>query len=199
MTRSREEPEEWLTGALSAGMTVIDVGAHQGRYAIQFSRHVGEAGLVVAVEPEPRNLELLSRNVELNGIRNVRAIRAACWSCRESLQFLRGDTLDVSRISKSPERNGDLVGLPLDDLVEELALRRVDQVKIDVEGAELEVLEGGRRILRAFRPRLFVVTVPALNWLIGFSDRAIRCFVKKTIPTTAKGSGGYWLFLTKGV
>src|SRR5207253_10862271 len=98
MTRSREEPEEWLMDALSSGMTVIDVGAHQGRYAIQFSRHVGETGLVVAVEPEPRNLELLTRNLKLNGIHNVRVIPAACWSCRESLQLLRSSTLDVSRV-----------------------------------------------------------------------------------------------------
>jgi len=192
MTRSRKEPEEWLTRALSAGMTVIDVGAHQGRYAIQFSRHVGETGLVVAVEPEPRNLELLSRNLELNGIHNVRAIRAACWSCRDSLQFSRGNTLDVSRVSKSTEKNGDLIGLPLDDLVEELALRRVDQLKIDVEGAELEVLEGGRKVLREFRPRLFVECHRTLSqvccWLEQQSYNVVR---QKNDPH--HGDGFSWI------
>lgn len=178
MEKSREEPEEWLMETLLSGMTVIDVGAHQGRYAIQFSRRVGEAGLVVAVEPEPRNLELLSRNLELNEIHNVRAIRAACWSCRESLQLLRSTTLDLSRVSKSSKEHGDLIGLPLDDLVEELALRRVDQVKIDVEGAELEVLDGGRKMLREFRPRVFVEchgTLPQLfNWLQLQSYKVLR-------------------------
>jgi len=190
MTRSREEPEEWLMEALSGGMTVIDVGAHQGRYAIQFSRHVGEAGLVVAVEPEPRNLELLSRNLELNGIHNVRTIRAACWSCRESLEFLRSTTLDLSRVSKSSRKNERLVGLPLDDLVEELALRRVDQMKIDVEGAELEVLEGGRKMLREFRPRLFVECHGTLSqvfdWLQRQSYNVLR---QKSDPHHGEGFG----------
>lgn len=171
MAKSREEPEEWLMETLSAGMTVIDVGAHQGRYAIEFSRHVGEAGLVVAVEPERRNLELLTQNLELNGIHNVRAIQAACWSCRESLQFLRSNTLDLSRVRKSPDKKEDLIGLPLDDLVEGLALRRVDQVKIDVEGAELEVLEGGRKMLREFRPHLFVECHGTLSQLLSWLER----------------------------
>jgi len=190
MAKSREEPEEWLMDAVSGGMTVIDVGAHQGRYAIQFSRHVGETGLVVAVEPEPRNLELLTRNLELNGIHNVRAIRAACWSSRESLQLSRHSTLDLCRVSKSPDRNGDLIGLPLDDLVEELALSRVDQLKIDVEGAELEVLEGGRKMLREFRPRLFVECHRTLsqlfNWLQRQSYRVLR---QKNDPHHGEGFG----------
>jgi FkbM family methyltransferase len=199
MAKSREEPEEWLMTSLSPGMTVIDVGAHQGRYAIQFSRQVGEGGLVVAVEPEPRNLEILTRNLKLNGLYNVRAIRAACWSCRESLQFSRGNTLDVSRVSKSMEKNGDLIGLPLDDLVEELALRRVDQVKIDVEGAELDVLEGSRKMLRAFRPRLFVEchgTLPQLfEWLPREGYKVLR---QRYDPVHGEGFG-WILALPDGV
>jgi FkbM family methyltransferase len=171
MTKSREEPEEWMLDVLLPGMTVIDVGAHQGRYAIQLSRHVGQTGLVVAVEPDPRNLALLNRNIELNGIQNVRSILAACWSGREPLQFLRGKTLDVSRVCQSSSENMELIGLPLDDLVDELALRRLDQVKIDVEGAELAVLDGGAETIRKFKPFLFVEfhqSLPILtDWLVA--------------------------------
>ena len=190
MAKSREEPEEWIMETLSGGMTVIDVGAHQGRYSIEFSRHVGEAGLVVAVEPERRNLELLAQNLELNGIHNVRAIRAACWSCCESLQFLRSNTLDLSRVWKSPEKNAELIGLPLDDLVDRLALRRVDQVKIDVEGAELEVLEGGRKMLREFRPHLFVECHGTLSQLFDWLERQNYTVLRrKSDPHHGEGFG----------
>ena len=170
MARSRVEPEEWMMEALLPEMTVIDVGAHQGRYAIQFSRRVGEKGLVLAVEPEDRNLVLLNRNLELNEIHNVLSIRGACWSRREPLQFSHGNTLDLSRVTQSAAKNGDLVGLPLDDLVTEAALRRVDLVKIDVEGAELDVLEGAQRVLREFRPRLFVECHRILSDVVGWLD-----------------------------
>jgi FkbM family methyltransferase len=168
MTRSRVEPEEWMMEALLPEMTVIDVGAHQGRYAIQFSRRVGEKGVVLAVEPDDRNLALLTRNLELNGIHNVLSIRGACWSHREPLQFSQGSTLDLSRVTQSPAKKGDLIGLPLDDLVAEVALRRVDLVKIDVEGAELEVLEGARRVLSEFRPSLFVECHRILSDVVGW-------------------------------
>jgi FkbM family methyltransferase len=169
MAKYRQEPEAWVLDYLSQGMTVIDIGAHQGRYAIEFSRRVGDTGLVVVVEPMPSNMTLLSRNLDLNGIENVRPIRAACWSCREPLRFSRGTSDDTSRVSQTVPGEGDLTGLPLDDLVGEMDLRRVDWLKIDVEGAEVEVLEGSQSVLREFRPRLFVefhgTLAKLLEWL----------------------------------
>lgn len=190
MARSRVEPEEWMMEALLPEMTVIDVGAHQGRYAIQFSRRVGENGLVLAVEPEDRNLALLHRNLELNEIHNVLSIRGACWSRREPLQFSHGGTLDLSRVTQSAAKNGDLIGLPLDDLVAKVALRRVDLVKIDVEGAELEVLEGAQRVLREFRPSLFVechrILSDVIGWLHGHGYAVHR---EKQDPNHGEGFG----------
>ena len=190
MARSRVEPEEWMMEALLPEMTVIDVGAHQGRYAIQFSRRVGEKGLVLAVEPEDRNLALLNRNLELNEIHNVLSIRGACWSRSEPLQFSHGDTLDLARVTQSSAKNGDLIGLPLDDLVAKVALRRVDLVKIDVEGAELEVLEGAQRVLREFRPSLFVechrILSDVIGWLHGHGYVVHR---KKQDPSHGEGFG----------
>ena len=190
MARSRLEPEEWMMEALLPEMTVIDVGAHQGRYAIQFSRRVGEKGLVLAVEPEDRNLTLLNRNLELNEIHNVLAICGACWSCREPLQFSHGNTLDLSRVTQSASKNGDLIGLPLDDLVAEVALRRVDLVKIDVEGAELEVLEGAQRVLREFQPSLFVECHRILSDVIGWlHEHGYAVHREKQDPDHGEGFG----------
>jgi FkbM family methyltransferase len=171
MAEVRHEPEEWMLESLSDGMTVIDVGAHQGRYAIRFSRKVGESGRVVAVEPDTRNLAVLARNLELNGIHNVQSIQAACWSHREPLEFLPATTLDLSRVGKSRGPKDDLVGLPLDELVADLGLHRVDLLKIDVEGAELEVLEGSKTVLQKFQPRLFLefhgTLSGSVDWLHG--------------------------------
>ena len=192
MAMSRLEPEEWMMEALLPEMTVIDVGAHQGRYAIQFSRRVGEKGLVLAVEPEERNLTLLNRNLELNEIHNVQVICGACWSRREPLQFSHGNTLDLSRVTQSAAKNGDLIGLPLDDLVAEVALRRVDLVKIDVEGAELEVLEGAQRVLRDFQPSLFVECHRILSDVIGWLHEH-RYVVHREKQDPDHGEGFGWV------
>src|SRR5256886_11425773 len=61
MTRSRVEPEEWMMEALLPEMTVIDVGAHQGRYKIRFFRRGGGEGLLMAAESERRDLAIFTR------------------------------------------------------------------------------------------------------------------------------------------
>lgn len=193
MSKNREEPEAWILDCVSQGMTVIDIGAHHGRYVIDFSRRVGEIGFVVAVEPVTRNLEVLAQNIKLNAIHNVRVIRGACWSCREPLRLVRGNTLDVAQVLGGAPEGEALVGLPLDDLVEELALKRVDHVKIDVEGAELDVLEGSRKTLAQFRPRLFVECHRTLTdvaaWLKG-QGYAVRRY--QNDPHHGEGFGWVW-------
>jgi len=192
MAKSRVEPEEWMMNTLSSGMIVIDVGAHQGRYVIEFSRRVGETGLVIAIEPNGRNLEVLTENIKMNRICNVRAIRTACWSCRETLQFLRSTTLDLVRVAKSASEGGDLIGLPLDDLVASLILNRVDLVKIDVEGAELDVLEGSRNTLAQFRPHVFVECHGTLSDVLVWFQRQ-RYAVNRYQKDPHHGEGFAWV------
>jgi FkbM family methyltransferase len=185
MAEIRDEPAEWMLDTLESGMTVIDIGAHQGRYAIRFSQKVGATGLVVAVEPNARNQAVLAQNLELNGIRNVKTIQAACWSRRETLEFQPGITLDLSRVGESRGRKHDTIGLPLDELAG--SLQRVDLLKIDVEGAELEVLEGGKSMLGKFRPPVFLEfhgTLPgAIEW---FRDHGYRVQRKQDDPWTER-------------
>ena len=192
MAEIRDEPAEWMLDTIASGMTVIDIGAHQGRYAIRFSQKVGATGLVVAVEPNERNQAVLAQNLELNGIRNVKSVQAACWSRREALEFLPGITLDLSRVGESRGRKHDTVGLPLDELAESLSLQRVDVLKIDVEGAELEVLEGGKPILEKFRPRIFLefhaTLAGSIDW---FRDHGYRV-VRKQNDSWTERNGWVW-------
>jgi FkbM family methyltransferase len=187
MAEIRDEPAEWMLDTLASGMTVIDIGAHQGRYAIRFSQKVGATGLVVAVEPSARNQAVLAQNLELNGIRNVKSVQAACWSRRDALEFQPGITLDLFRVGESRGRKQDTIGLPLDELAESLSLQRVDLLKIDVEGAELEVLEGGKAMLGKFRPRVFLefhgTLTGSIEWL---RDHGYRVQRKQDDPWTER-------------
>lgn len=159
----------------SAGATVVDVGANIGYNAVHAARRVGPRGRVVAIEPAPDNVAVLERNVAAARLSNVivHPVAAGRESGRRKL-YLRGETSAVN--SLYPEscyaKVTDVVEVPvapLDDLVEGMA----DLVKIDVEGAELEVLEGMTRLLGAPKLSLIVEWHPKLQIMAGHDAGAL--------------------------
>ncbi len=103
---------------------------------------------------------VLLENIRLNNLRNVIPLRIAAWSGEAELKlFAAKHFAGHSSLIVVPEDEGVYVNVRarrLDDVVGELKLGRVDFVKIDVEGAELEVLRGMRWILEHFKPGLVV-------------------------------------------
>jgi hypothetical protein len=89
------ESEAWMWRYLRprSGETLIDVGAHIGKYALQVAKVVGERGLVIAVEPDRENFKALVLNAKLNNLKNVIALNIAAWSRDEMLRLFRaGDS-----------------------------------------------------------------------------------------------------------
>jgi FkbM family methyltransferase len=135
------------------GDVFIDIGAHIGKYALQVAKIVGEGGLVIAIEPSPENYHVLVRNVRLNDLRNTVALQIAAWEEKGQLQLFKSRYLT----GQSLKRNHGLGSITVktvstDDIVDELRIRRVDWIKVDVEGAEYEVMKGLERTLMRFRP-----------------------------------------------
>jgi len=138
---------------LSEGNEVfVDVGAHVGYYSVRMARRYR---LVHAFEPNPRNLEKLRRNLELNGISNV-VVHPYALGDREEVRALRladaGSSFHPPPIGPtSCEGVVDVQVKKLDDVLD-----RADVVKIDVEGWEAYVLEGMRNIIEKHRPALII-------------------------------------------
>lgn len=127
------------------GDTVIDVGAYTGASAIAFQRAVGNAGTVVAMEPSPKNY----RTLRLTRALGVRPICAGASDARASSRLV-----EAGGSSKLGAEGSEVSLLPIDALVAELGLRRVDLLKYDVEGHEMPALLGSVETLRRFRPVL---------------------------------------------
>lgn len=148
---------------LSGGGDFVDVGAHVGMYTVAAAVALGERGRVLALEPNPAARRQLEENLRLNGCANVVVVpRAAARAPGRALLHVP-ETPDPSFSSLQAGRfaEGEPVAVEtatLDDEVEAAGLAPV-LVKIDVEGAELDVLAGMGRTLER-RPRLLIEVGP---------------------------------------
>jgi len=139
---------------------VIDVGAHLGSFTIRAAKMVRPKGLVVALEPYPENYELLKTNVRLlHTPSNIISVRTALGD-REGFAdlFLNGGYMGHSSIITRKTKSIKVPITTLDRLVTELGIEHVDFVKIDVEGAEYDVLKGAENTLKSNDIRLSMET-----------------------------------------
>ena len=144
-----------LLSILRSGQVVFDVGANIGYYTLLAARQVGPSGHVVACEPSPRNISYLHRHVALNGATNVTVIPAGCYDRSGLVGFEAGtDWAAGHLVDHATPANGNrqLVAIvSLDEIVRASGLRP-DVLKIDVEGAEMHVLQGASNTLSSWRP-----------------------------------------------
>jgi FkbM family methyltransferase len=140
---------------LRPGMCLVDVGANIGYYSLMGARIVGPTGAVHAFEPNESIRNRLSGNVQLNGFQNVVVHREAVTKQTGTVRFYKSAWSENSGISSIipsyglEEQGEDVPCVTLDDFAATLGARRIDLLKIDVEGAELDVIAGGRRVLGA--------------------------------------------------
>jgi FkbM family methyltransferase len=167
--RPREEKFYWtgvyephlqraIRQLLRPGQTFWDVGAHIGFFALIASRAVGASGQVRCFEPMDDNRERLGRTVALNGLTNVTISDRAVGGESGHARLYPHKRSQMWALEDYHGQGGE-GGVPvrvcsLDDLAGELGDPHV--VKVDVEGAELEVLRGGVRLLRRAQPVMLV-------------------------------------------
>jgi FkbM family methyltransferase len=171
---------------LQPGMTVLDVGAHHGLYTLLASKKVGPAGKVIAFEPSARERKRLQRHVRLNFSSNVRIEPCGLGSrhSQEQLFVVEGaedwcNSLRPPAVGAST-RSESVNILPLDDYLAQSHIARVDFWKLDVEGAELEILKGATLLLnRPFRPAILAEVQDIRTEPWGYRAREIIQFLHR--------------------
>jgi O-antigen biosynthesis protein len=130
---------------------VVDAGAGNGQEVVTFSRLVGPAGRVVAIEAHPKAFDELRALCELHDLRNVELVNAAVAS-----ETGAADITDLAEpeLNSTLEDGGTSIpvkAVKLDDLIRRLGIDEIDFLKINIEGAEVDALRGFSRGLRRTR------------------------------------------------
>jgi FkbM family methyltransferase len=139
------------------GDIVVDIGAHIGRYTIISSKRVGTNGKVVAIEASPSNFEILNRNIKLNQLANIINLNHVVYSKETKLKlYLPGEESGhtiyntvISDRARNEDKFVEVNANTLDYLLQSKGIKQeqINWIKIDVEGAEFEVLKGAANIL----------------------------------------------------
>jgi FkbM family methyltransferase len=155
------------------GDIVVDVGAHMGKYTIIASKRVGANGKVIAIEAHPGNYEMLNRNIKLNGLTNVTTLNYAVYSKESKIKlFLPGEKSNhtiyntlISSRATNEEKFVEVNANTLDSLLQQggISHAEVNWIKIDVEGAEFEVLKGAHDIMSNSNNITFLIEIHNLE------------------------------------
>lgn len=157
------------------GEVFVDVGAHIGLYTMRAAREVGPRGKVIAVEPDPQSCRLLRDNIALNHLDNVVVVNAALCDSSGQMTFYACTDPSLSGFELQPNARLREVrtvnAMTLDDLLQSYGVDQANWIKLDVEGAEIRVLQGGKDMLANAKNLHIIVessTNQAMEYLRGF-------------------------------
>lgn len=173
--RGFSEPDtaDFFHRFLRSGMVMFDVGAHIGEYTLLAAKLVGESGQVHAFEPQSLLFPILSANVEMNGLNSVVLNRVAVSDRVGTVEFQVLDEPTMSSIRKPStiEQSAKIVSVActsLDTYWSERS-RKIDLIKVDVEGAEKFVFQGAEKLLS-----LPATTAP--TWIFEYAPNSYADF-----------------------
>ena len=140
------------------GSVIFDIGANFGYYALMLAAGLRQACEVHAFEPTEATFQRLSRHIALNEMECIHAHRLALSDAPGTASMHGREHNSGAAFLELGE--GEVRVSTLDEFVAERGLRRLDFMKIDVEGFEERVLRGGERVLRELRPHILFEVQP---------------------------------------
>jgi len=137
---------------IKKGDNIIDAGTYIGTFTIYSAKLTGENGKVIAFEPDKSNYNKLLKNIELNKVNNIITINKGLWNKNEVIEFdYREDEGSMIAECINGKIKGKIVNcefVRLDDELKKIGINKVDFIKMDIEGAEIEAIEGCREMLK---------------------------------------------------
>lgn len=153
--------EQYWKQYLNGGRTFIDIGAHVGTWTINLARYFDK---VISFEPDPRARVSLMKNLELNNIKNVEVIPKAVSNKTGTIQFnlffnpATNTMMNPTMMGRTdlPIGQQTVETISIDEFVKSRDINDIDFIKIDAEGAELLIVEGGVQMFQTQAPDFFI-------------------------------------------
>lgn len=137
---------------------VIDAGACWGDTALYFADRAGENGKVFSFEFIPQNVEILRKNLSLNPALNtqIEIVENPLWSDSQTELYFNDNGPGSSYRGGTQEKGLKFITVSIDDYVEQKSIPKIDFIKMDIEGAELEALKGAINTIKNYKPKLAI-------------------------------------------
>lgn len=135
---------------------LIDIGSYQGAFTIFWKKVINSKSKVICFEPDKENIKIMKKNFKLNNIKGVKIIEKGIWNKKDILKFsARGE---AGHLNPKGETS-----IKVTDLVSELKKQKVPQgnvafIKMDIEGAEIEAIDGMTKFLSNHSPQLSIAS-----------------------------------------
>ncbi|URA10918.1 FkbM family methyltransferase [Thermospira aquatica] len=151
--------------SLSPGQNVLDLGGNIGMVAIYMAKKVGPDGHIWVYEPDRKNQQLLKEHIAINEITNITVVPYGVWNQSGTLTFYEGGTytssfVKTNYIDEKPSHY-QAVSIPvvtLDEEMERFGWKKLDFIKMDIEGSEVAALQGAKNLLSKLSPSLLIET-----------------------------------------
>jgi len=157
----------WIAATLKPGDCFVDVGANIGHYSLLASRLVGARGSVVAIEAAPWIHARLDQHVKMNRLHNVRTVAAAAAATAGVIKLYAGNAGNIGKTSTvaGPGACTEVPAQPLAKMLQASECEMARIIKIDVEGAELDVLRGLAPALPLLRHDVEIIMEISPAWM----------------------------------
>ncbi len=179
-----------LKARVTEGMTVLDVGANIGEITLVAAKLVGIKGRVVSFEPVTSNFNKLKENIDLNSFSNVTLMKKGLGAKAQKNTPIYPSSGNSSSDenhglaslfnSDESERPIDYISIEkMDNIIHELNLSRIDLIKIDIEGGEMDCLIGAQSTLEKYRPMLIIEVQEHTSQQAGWSSLQLFEYLEK--------------------
>jgi len=167
-----------LNEMIVPGMVFFDIGAHIGQYTLLASQLVGPNGTVHSFEADPRTFDILKKNVEMNHLGNVIINNVAIADKKGFVDLFLStpENIGMNSIISPQNYSGEVINIcaiSIDEYVKERGINNIDIIKADIEGAELLMLKGCRRLLSENNKPILILEINKMQldkYENGFKD-----------------------------